>query len=107
MSELNADLQDALESLEGALSGHADSSTVPWFTVGVQWFHLVSVGAWVEGLAWLLVAIRRGDLGRSPGLARRFSTVAAGGLGVITLTGTLRASSRSGRGRDCCIRVSA
>jgi len=29
VSELNADLQDALESLEGALSGHADSSTVP------------------------------------------------------------------------------
>ncbi|MGH9280503.1 MAG: copper resistance CopC/CopD family protein [Acidimicrobiales bacterium] len=77
--------------LERAMSGHADASSAPWFTVGVQWLHLVAVGAWVGGLVWLLVALRRGDPGRGPGLARRFSTVAAVGLGLVALTGTLRA----------------
>ena len=27
-------------------------------TVGVQWLHLVSVGAWIGGLVWLLIALR-------------------------------------------------
>lgn len=82
--------------LERALSGHADASTVPWFTVGVQWLHMVAVGAWVGGLAWLLLAIRRGDTGRGAGLGRRFSTVAAATLAVVALTGTLRAVDEVG-----------
>lgn len=82
--------------LQRALSGHADASTVPWFTVGVQWIHLVAIGAWVGGLAWLLMAIRRGDPGRDPGLGRRFSTVAGVTLGLVALTGTLRAVDEVG-----------
>ena len=82
--------------LERALAGHADASTVPWFTVGVQWLHILSVGAWIGGLAWLLIAVRRGDPGRQPGLARRFSTVAAATLGLVALTGTLRALDEVG-----------
>jgi copper transport protein len=82
--------------LERALAGHADASTVPWFTVGVQWLHIVSVGAWIGGLAWLLVAVRRGEAGREPGLARRFSTVAAGTFGLVALTGILRALDEVG-----------
>jgi copper transport protein len=82
--------------LTRAMAGHADASTAPWFTVGVQWAHLVSVGAWVGGLAWFLVALRRGDRGRGPGLARRFSTVAGATLGVVAVTGTLRALAEVG-----------
>ena len=82
--------------LQRARSGHADASTVPWFTVGVQWLHIVSVGAWVGGLAWLLLAIRKGELGREPGLARRFSTVATITCGIVALTGTLRAVDEVG-----------
>ncbi len=82
--------------LERALAGHADASTVPWFTVGVQWLHIVSVGAWIGGLAWLLIAVRRGDPGRQPGLAKRFSTVAAATLGLVALTGALRALDEVG-----------
>lgn len=82
--------------LQRALSGHADASTVPWFTVGVQWLHIASVGAWVGGLAWLLIALRRGDVGRQPGLAKRFSTVAGGTLGLVAVTGTLRAIDEVG-----------
>lgn len=77
--------------LARALAGHADASSVPWFTVGVQWAHLVAVGAWVGGLVWLLLALRRGDLGRGRGAARRFSSMAAGMLAVVTVSGVLRA----------------
>jgi copper transport protein len=73
------------------LAGHADSSTVRWFTITVHWGHLVSVGAWVGGLLWLLVALRRGDPGQGRGLARRFSSVAGVTLAVVAVTGTLRA----------------
>ncbi|MGH9222330.1 MAG: copper resistance protein CopC [Acidimicrobiales bacterium] len=82
--------------LQRALAGHADASTVPWFTVGTQWLHLVAVGAWVGGLAWLLVAFRRGDPGRGLGLARRFSTVALVMLVVVAVSGTLRAVDEVG-----------
>lgn len=82
--------------LARATAGHADASSVPWFTVGVQWAHLVAVGAWVGGLVWLLLALRRGDLGRGRGAARRFSSIATGMLAVVTLSGVLRAAVEVG-----------
>lgn len=82
--------------LTRAMAGHADASSVPWFTVGVQWAHLVSVGAWVGGLAWLLIALRRDDSGRRGGLVRRFSKVAAGMLAVVAVSGALRALDEVG-----------
>lgn len=82
--------------LQRALSGHADDSTVPWFTVGVQWLHIASVGAWIGGLAWLLLALRSGEVARQPGLAKRFSTVAGATLGLVAVTGALRAFDEVG-----------
>lgn len=82
--------------LARALSGHADASTVRWFTVGVQWAHLVAVGAWVGGLLWLLLALGHGDPGRGQGLARRFSKVAGVTLAVVAVTGVLRALDEVG-----------
>ena len=82
--------------LTRALSGHAEASSVPWFAVGVQWAHLVAVGAWVGGLVWLLLALGRGDPGRGRGLARRFSRVAAVTLAVVAVTGALRALDEVG-----------
>jgi copper transport protein len=82
--------------LARALAGHADASSARWFTVGVQWAHLVAVGAWVGGLVWLLLALRRGDPGQGRGLARRFSRVAAANLAVVAVTGGLRALDEVG-----------
>lgn len=82
--------------LARALAGHANGSSLRWFTVGVQWVHLVSVGAWVGGLLWLLVAMRRGDPGQGPGLIRRFSSIAAATLGVVVGSGVLRALDEVG-----------
>jgi copper transport protein len=82
--------------LARALAGHANASSVRWFTIGVQWVHLVSVGVWVGGLVWLLVAMRRAGPGQGPGLVRRFSSVAAGTLGVVAVSGALRALDEVG-----------
>ncbi|HEX2047913.1 MAG TPA: copper resistance protein CopC [Acidimicrobiales bacterium] len=82
--------------LARALAGHANASSPRWFTVGMQWVHLVSVGAWVGGLVWLLVAMRRGDPGQGPGLARRFSSVAAATLAVVAVSGGVRALDEVG-----------
>ncbi len=82
--------------LARAISGHADASSPRWFAVGVQWAHLVAVGAWVGGLAWLLLALKGADPGRGRGVARRFSTVAAISLVAVVVTGTLRALDEVG-----------
>jgi putative copper export protein/methionine-rich copper-binding protein CopC len=82
--------------LARALAGHANASSPRWFTVGVQWVHLISVGAWVGGLFWLLVAMRRRDPGQGPGLVRRFSSVAGWTLAVVAISGVLRALDQVG-----------
>ena len=82
--------------LARALAGHANASSPRWFTVGTQWVHLVSVGAWVGGLFWLLLAMRRRDPGQGAGLARRFSAVAAGMLAVVAVSGVARALDQVG-----------
>lgn len=89
----------AAAMLGRALAGHANASSPRWFTVGTQWIHLVAVGAWVGGLVWLLVAMRRGDAGRRPGLARRFSSVATATLAVVAVSGGVRALDEVGAWR--------
>lgn len=82
--------------LARALAGHANTSSVRWFTVATQWVHLVSVGVWIGGLVWLLLAMRQGDRGRGAGLARRFSWVAGWTLVAIAVSGGLRALDEVG-----------
>src|SRR2546423_2515755 len=41
-----------------AMNSHASAASPAWFNVGVQWFHLLAVGAWVGGLVWLLLGTR-------------------------------------------------
>lgn len=82
--------------LTRALAGHANASSMRWLGIGMQWIHLVSVGAWIGGLVWFLIAMRRGDPGRGPGLARRFSALAAGTLAVVVVSGTVRALDEVG-----------
>ncbi len=62
----------------------------------LQWLHVVAVGAWIGGLAWLLLGLR--GLGRSDraAAARRFSAVATVSLGVVLLTGLARAVAEVG-----------
>ena len=59
----------------------------------LQTLHFAAVGAWVGGLTWLVVGVRRGA---EPVRVRRYSTIAATGLGVLVVTGILRASNELG-----------
>jgi copper transport protein len=69
--------------------GHAGSVTM----VLAQWVHVLGVGAWIGGLAWLFVGLRRG-LGAPQ--VRRFSTLAGVGLAVVVLAGLIRSSNELG-----------
>ena len=77
----------ALGLLARAWAGHAAASTAPWFTVGVQWVHMVAVGVWIGGLPWVLMAMRDRTV------LRRFSRVATYALLVVVTTGVLRSLS--------------
>jgi copper transport protein len=70
--------------------GHAGGSVLE---VLAQTLHVVGACAWIGGLVWLVVSIRGGATGAT---VKRFSNLAAIGLGVLALTGILRASNELG-----------
>lgn len=74
-----------------AIGGHAGAPG-PWrgFDVLVQWLHLLAVGIWIGGLAWLLVDLRDAAGVRRDTHIRRFSGLAAPALAVVLATGTIR-----------------
>src|SRR5205823_920605 len=75
---------------------HAGGQSPVWFNVAVQWVHLLAVGVWIGGLAWLLLAIRglRSEERRTA--VRRFSTIAGVALAVTVGSGILRAVTELG-----------
>jgi copper transport protein len=86
----------AAAMLVHAIAGHAAASSPEWFNVGVQGLHMVGAGVWVGGLGWLLVSLRSTPDQERPHLGRRFSTMAGIGLGVVAVTGLLRALDEVG-----------
>jgi copper transport protein len=74
-----------------SIFSHAGGESPAWFNVGVQWLHLLAVGVWVGGLAWLLLGIRGTDAPDRRAAVRRFSTLAGVGLAVTAATGITRA----------------
>ena len=75
-------------------NGHAGASRWPsGITVTVQAVHFAVAGAWIGGLAALLIGIRGAPSAEKAAAVRRFSIVAGVGLGVIVVTGTVRAIS--------------
>ena len=88
----------AAAMLVRADGGHAAASTAaPLVEVGLQWLHIMAASAWVGGiaLAWLLLRERR-DGERPTAEIRRFSRIAGYALGVVLVTGTLRAIDERG-----------
>jgi copper transport protein len=73
-----------------AAGGHAGTSTLQ---VVLQGLHFAAVGAWVGGLVWLALAVRRSA---EVAAVRRYSNVAAGGLVVLLATGVLRSIDELG-----------
>jgi copper transport protein len=89
----------AAAMLARARAGHASASSVPWLTTGVQWLHMVAVGVWIGGFAFLLAALRRTEPAERVPIARRFSAIATGALVVVIGTGTARAVNEVGAWR--------
>jgi len=78
-------------------AGHAGASADwHWANIIIQWAHFVSIGVWLGGLAALLVAIRGAPNEEKAVAARRFSAVAGVALGVVAVTGMVRAVEEVG-----------
>ncbi len=82
----------ALAMLVHVLAGHADAAApLRPLNLTEQWVHMIAVGAWIGGLAWLLLGIHeKGEHERGRAVAR-YSTVAGIALAAVLLTGLLRA----------------
>ena len=80
-----------------AYAGHAGGATsLRWAKVGVQWLHLLGVGLWIGGLVWLWLGTRRSDGPGAAAAVERFSGMATVGIGLVVLTGALRALDEVG-----------
>ena len=75
-----------------ALSGHAAGpSSLRALNLGAQWAHLLAVGVWIGGLAWLLAGLREQARGGSArAVVLRFSKLAGISLAVVVATGVAR-----------------
>jgi copper transport protein len=86
----------AATMLVHALAGHGAAASPEWFNVGAQWVHMLGAGVWVGGLVWLLFALKYTPAEDRPTLVRRFSRLAAIGLGAVAVTGLFRALDQIG-----------
>ena len=87
----------ALAMLVLAVGGHAAApSSLRPLNLLAQWAHLVAVGVWIGGLAWLLAALYRQDRAVQIVAAVRFSRVATLALAAVAVTGLERALSELG-----------
>jgi len=75
-----------------ALAGHAAGpSSLRVLNLLAQWVHLVAVGVWIGGLAWLLAGLRQHALaGSARAVVVRFSKLAGISLAVVVATGVVR-----------------
>ncbi|MEA2551770.1 MAG: copper transport protein, partial [Actinomycetota bacterium] len=86
--------------LARAIGGHASAATSQsWLQVGAQWFHFMSVGAWIGGLILVVVLLRdRSRSGEGPPVdqVRRFSAIAFWSVVVLAVSGGIRAVNELG-----------
>jgi copper transport protein len=78
--------------LAHALAGHAAGpSSLRALNLAAQWAHLLAVGVWIGGLAWLLAGLRRhAPDGSAREVVLRFSKLAGISLAVVVATGVAR-----------------
>jgi copper transport protein len=78
--------------LAHALAGHAAGpSSLRVLNLAAQWTHLLAVGVWIGGLAWLLAALwMRTAPWSTRQVVVRFSKLAGTSLAVVVLTGVAR-----------------
>ena len=75
-----------------ALAGHAAGpSSLRALNLLAQWAHLLAVGVWIGGLAWLLAGLwRHAGVGSTREVVVRFSKLAGISLAAVVATGVAR-----------------
>src|SRR5215207_3887654 len=75
-----------------ALAGHAAApSSLRALNLLAQWAHLLAVGVWIGGLAWLLAGLwQHASTGSAREVVVRFSKLAGISLAVVVVTGVAR-----------------
>lgn len=88
----------AVATLTHVAAGHAGAGLGEgrWVSIAVQWAHVAGVGAWIGGLAALLVGLRGAPGDDKATAARRFSSGALIALVVVVTTGIVRAVNEVG-----------
>ena len=76
--------------------GHAAAGAAAWLEVGLQWTHVLAAGAWIGGLALLVLRLRDDEAPDRGEVAHRFSRVAGTSLAIVAITGILRSSNELG-----------
>jgi copper transport protein len=76
--------------------GHSASEQSGLVGLAAQWIHVVAAGLWIGGLASLLVAVRGEPNAEKAAAIRRFSTWAAPWIGLLAITGVVRAIQEVG-----------
>jgi copper transport protein len=81
-----------------ALAGHAAGpSSLRPLNLLAQWTHLLGVGVWIGGLAWLFAGLRRAATARpAREVVLRFSKLAGISLAVVVVTGVTRTADELG-----------
>jgi copper transport protein len=81
-----------------ALAGHAAGpSSLRLLNLLAQWTHLLAVGVWIGGLAWLFSGLRhRARIGPAREVVVRFSKLAGISLAVVVVTGVVRTADELG-----------
>ncbi|HEX2064273.1 MAG TPA: FixH family protein, partial [Acidimicrobiales bacterium] len=78
-------------------AGHASAEgPFRWGQILAQWAHFAAAGVWLGGLAALLLGVRGGPDAPKARAVRRFSAAAGVALGVVAVTGVLRAVDEVG-----------
>lgn len=86
-----------LAMLVDVLNGHAAAGgSLPAVQVAAQWVHVAAAGAWLGGLAALLLSLRGAPGDDKTVAAQRFSRWAIVGLAAVAASGVLRAVEEVG-----------
>ncbi|HEY2917182.1 MAG TPA: copper resistance protein CopC [Candidatus Limnocylindrales bacterium] len=77
-------------------AGHAASDASGPIGLAAQWAHVVAAGLWMGGLLALLLTVRGDPSSEKAAAVRRFSTWAAPWIGLVAITGVVRAIQEVG-----------
>ncbi|MCA1832131.1 MAG: copper resistance protein CopC [Actinobacteria bacterium] len=77
-------------------AGHAGGASAAPLKISIQFVHVIAVGVWIGGLAWLIAGARRLEDDDRIHVVARFSRLAGIAVAAVAATGILRAIDELG-----------